>query len=91
MTSPAFEVVLARIYTDEKFRRQFLADPEGTASGLGLTAEELRALVRIDRVGVEMAARTFMWKRERLRKPLSSIADILWRRLKRFKSHEYKA
>ena len=86
MTSPAFEAALARIYTDEQFRRQFFADPEGTARETGLSLEEARALANIDRVGVEMAARTFAWKRQRLRKPLRLIVDILWRRLKRFKS-----
>jgi hypothetical protein len=54
---------LARIYVDESARREFLADPAVAARRSGLSGDEARALEKIDRVGLELAARSFEKKR----------------------------
>jgi hypothetical protein len=64
MSSPRFEAFLARLYTDENFRARFLADIRGEAERHNLSDEECTALEKIDRVGLEMAARSFGKKRE---------------------------
>lgn len=60
---PEFEAFLARLYTDAPFRRRFLANPRTEAARQGMTREECDALERIDRVGLELSARTFAHKR----------------------------
>ena len=65
MTTPAFEHFLARLYVEADVRRRFLADARGTAVAAGLDAEDVEALVRIDRTGLELAARSYAHKRER--------------------------
>lgn len=60
---PEFEAFLALLYTDTEVRRRFLQDPRGEASRTGLTAAECDALERIDRNGLELAARSFAHKR----------------------------
>lgn len=60
---PEFETFLARLYTDAPLRARFLADPRAEAERHQLTAEECDALERIDRVGLQMAARSFAHKR----------------------------
>jgi hypothetical protein len=60
---PEFETFLARLYTDVAVRTRFLADPRAEAQRHQLTAEECNALERIDRVGLEMSARSFAHKR----------------------------
>lgn len=59
------EAFLARIYVDARARAEFLADPGGTAVRAGLAGPEVEALLRIDRVGLELAARSFARKRAR--------------------------
>ena len=54
---PEFETFLARLYTDAPLRARFLAGRQG------LTVEECVALERIDRVGLELSARSFAHKR----------------------------
>lgn len=63
MNTPALEVFLARVYTDPEVRARFLADPCAEAARAGLTDEQCRALARVDRTGIEMAARSFARKR----------------------------
>lgn len=63
--SPAFEAFVARLYVDESLRRTFLADAVATAQRAGLSAEEIRAVQRIDRTGLELAAGVFEHKRRR--------------------------
>ena len=63
MTTPAFEAFLAKIYTDADFRRRFLDDPQRLAAEHGLSEEESSHLMNIDRVGLELAAKTFAYKR----------------------------
>ena len=69
--SPAFEAFLARLYVDDAARRRFLRDPraEAEAPGSNLTIEEIDALARIDRTGLELAAASFAAKRRRARRP----------------------
>jgi hypothetical protein len=61
--SARLEAFLAGLYTDAAARRAFLDDPEGSAARAGLDPPEVAALVRIDRVGLELAARSFEAKR----------------------------
>jgi len=63
VTGPAFELFLARLYTDEALRRKFLDDPSGEALRAGLSAEETKSLEQIDRVGLELAAESYRKKR----------------------------
>ena len=65
MNSPEFERFLARIYVDAEARARFLAAPREEAARAGLTAEQCEALASIDRVGLELAARSFARKRAR--------------------------
>ena len=66
MSSPGFEAFLARLYVDEAARRRFLDDPRGVARAAGLDEAEVDALARIDRAGLELAARSFAAKRASL-------------------------
>jgi len=61
--SPAFEAFLARLYTDLECRTRFLEDPGAEAERAGLGADERAALLRVDRVGLQLAARSFESKR----------------------------
>jgi hypothetical protein len=60
---PEFETFLARLYTDAPLRARFLTDPRAEAERHQLNPEECDALERIDRVGLEMSARSFAHKR----------------------------
>jgi len=57
------EAVLARLYTDAAFREAFLAHPADTARAAGLQARDVDELARIDREGLELAARSYAHKR----------------------------
>jgi hypothetical protein len=61
--SPSFEAFVARLYVDRTARQQFLADPHREAAAAGLSEDEIAAVVRIDRVGLELAAASFAQKR----------------------------
>ena len=63
MSSPRLEAFLAQLYVDADARRRFLADPRSVARNAGLDDGEADAVVRIDRVGLELAARSFAAKR----------------------------
>ena len=63
MSATNFEAFLARIYVDPEVQARFLADPHGEAQKAGLTEEECEALANIDRVGLELAAKSFARKR----------------------------
>ena len=63
-SSPQLETLLARIYADEVARATFLGDPRAFARSRGLPSHEARALASIDRLGLGMAARSFVRKRE---------------------------
>jgi predicted nucleotidyltransferase len=57
------EAFLARIYVDDEARRLFLAEPREEAARAGLDEAEQEALTAVDRVGLELAARSFSRKR----------------------------
>ena len=63
MSAPRLEAFLARLYVDAQARASFMADPAGETSQAGLSDEERDALIRIDRIGLEMTARSFTGKR----------------------------
>ena len=63
MSHPRFETFLVELYTDAEARRRFLADPVSAARLAGLDEHDVDALARIDRVGLELAARSFESKR----------------------------
>lgn len=60
------EVFLARLYVDAGARAEFAQDPRGVAQRAGLSAPECESLCRIDREGLEFAARSFAAKRSPL-------------------------
>jgi hypothetical protein len=61
------EVFLARLYVDAAARRDFLADPRGSARRAGLAEADVEALARLDPDDLELAARSFEAKRSRPR------------------------
>ena len=65
MSSPVFEVALARLYTDTSFREEFLLDPAMALAHIDLTATERADLAGIDRAGLVMAAASYSSKRAR--------------------------
>ncbi|MEK6322849.1 MAG: hypothetical protein AABN33_14330 [Acidobacteriota bacterium] len=67
MNATLLEAFLARIYVDERARASFLVDPRGEAIRAGLSPEEADSLVKIDRVGLELMARSLDQKRRRNR------------------------
>ncbi len=77
MSSISLETFLATLYTDESLRRQFLAAPQETARNAGLAEEQVDALSRIDRAGLQMAAASYARKREQHKRPKTTLADTL--------------
>jgi hypothetical protein len=67
--SAALEAYLARLYLDADARRAFAADPHGAASRAGLDATEIAALQPVDRVGLELTARSLAAKRSASARP----------------------
>jgi hypothetical protein len=65
MSASRFEAFLAKLYVDESARAKFLADPRGESMKAGLTAQEVKALERIDRVGLDLLAQSLKQKRRR--------------------------
>jgi hypothetical protein len=65
VSSQAVERFLAKIYSDSDARARFLKDPRGEATRAGLLPAQCVALECIDRVGLEMAARSFDVKRSK--------------------------
>lgn len=63
MNDPKLEKFLATLYTDPKTRMRFLKSPNEEAARAGLNPEQCEALMKIDRVGLEMAASSFARKR----------------------------
>lgn len=58
------EAFLARIYVDANARARFKADPFAEASHAGLSPDECAAVMKIDWVGLELAAHSFAKKRD---------------------------
>ena len=65
MSASRMEAFLAKIYVDESARARFLADPRGESIKAGLTEQEVEAVERIDRVGLELLAQSLKQKRRR--------------------------
>jgi len=59
------EKFLASLYVDAKLRARFLNAPREEAARAGLNTGQCDALAAIDRVGLEMAARSFERKRQK--------------------------
>jgi hypothetical protein len=65
VSTPSVERFLAKLYVDSASRARFLADPRGEAARAGLSPDQSLALESIDRIGLEMAARSYTVKRTR--------------------------
>jgi hypothetical protein len=61
--SASLEAYLARLYLDAAARRAFAADPRGAATRAGLDERDVAALEQVDRVGLELTARSLRAKR----------------------------
>jgi len=61
--SVSLETYLVKLYLDRDARRAFLADPRSAARAAGLGEADVAALERVDRDGLELAARSFAGKR----------------------------
>jgi hypothetical protein len=70
MSHQAVEILLAKLYTDERFRREFNADPRATALREGLDENEAASVASMDPSGIELAAESYAHKRDS-RKPQS--------------------
>lgn len=68
MSASAFEDFLVLLYVDADARARFKANPHAELDRADLTNEERNALITIDWVGLEMAARSFAKKRETKRR-----------------------
>lgn len=64
MSASRFEGFLAKLYVDERARAKFLADPCGEAVKAGLTPQEVEAVARIDRVGLDLFTTSLERKRQ---------------------------
>jgi Aromatic-ring-opening dioxygenase LigAB, LigA subunit len=69
VNDPKLERFLASLYVDAELRARFLAGPSAEAARAGLNPAQCEALERIDRVGLEMASRSFARKRSKVKKP----------------------
>lgn len=65
MSALELEALLARLYSDPAFAAAVLRDAAAAARDAGLDDDAARLLLGIDRVGLELATRSFAWKRAR--------------------------
>ncbi len=63
MSAPAVERMLARLYSDEAYRRAFVDAPLDAARRAGLDDDEARALAAMDRCALALAAQSYAHKR----------------------------
>jgi hypothetical protein len=91
MNTVGLEQFLARIYVDPVARARFLASPREEAERAGLTKEQCRSLETIDRVGLEMAARSFAHKRAGKQAAVVHERFCRWRGLRDFISYQLSA
>jgi hypothetical protein len=68
VNDPKMERFLASLYVDATLRARFLEAPREEARRAGLNPAQCDALAAIDRVGLEMAARSFDRKRQKKNK-----------------------
>lgn len=59
----AVELALARLYTDDRLRASFFADPERVAAAIGLAPEDAARLLAVDRTRIERFAESLKIKR----------------------------
>lgn len=62
--SVRFETFLAKLYVDDDARARFLANPRGSATEAGLSSQEIEAVEKIDRLGLQMAANSLQRKQQ---------------------------
>jgi len=62
-SDPRLQALLAELFVDAGARAHFLADPRGSSLRAGLDPETAARLEGIDRVGLELASRSFARKR----------------------------
>jgi hypothetical protein len=62
--SAALETFLARLYSDSAFRDAFCADAPAALATAPLADEEKHALLKIDKLGLKLAAASYEKKRE---------------------------
>lgn len=91
MSGSGLEAFLCRIYVDSEARARFKENPRKEGLRAGLTNEECEALLKINLIELEMAARGFARKREfkaaymrRSGSRLSGTAKSFWRGLRGF-------
>jgi hypothetical protein len=79
--SASLETYLVKLYLDRDARQAFVADPRAAAREAGLAEADVAALDRIDRVGLELAARSFAAKRatQPHRSVLTRLLDLVRR------------
>lgn len=65
--SARLETFLARLHVDAETRARFFRDPRQEAAAAGLSPTEVEAMVKMDRVGLEMAATSLTRKKEKHR------------------------
>ena len=82
MSARKFESFLTRIYVDAGARARFKQNPRAEAQRAGLSEAECTALEKADFVGLEMAARSFAYKRRM--KQQRTFIDSLKLLLRRF-------
>lgn len=63
LSTPAFEAVLVRLYSDHEFRQRFIDSPAIALAQSGLSGNQCAALAAIDRKGLILAARSFAHKK----------------------------
>jgi hypothetical protein len=68
VNDPKLEKFLASLYVDADLRARFLNGPKEEAARAGLNPAQCEALEKIDRVGLQMAARSFERKRTKVKK-----------------------
>lgn len=77
MNSEKIEYFLAQLYTDERLLKFFLENPTKTLLNHDLSDEEKDALQKIDREGLQMAAKSYMSKRKKRQHPKSTNNFLL--------------
>jgi hypothetical protein len=81
--SASLEAYLARLYLDRDACAAFVADPRGAAREAGLNEAEVTVLERVDRVGLELTARSLAAKQAQRMGRSSWLGRLFarWRRL----------
>ena len=62
------EAFLARLYTDDRARAAFRADPRGEARRAGLAPDEIESMAEADLAGIELVAWSLAQKRAKARR-----------------------